>query len=136
MTLTYKDINDRCNESAKELTPALPTANTYDAWEEFHDELEALDVYDAAWQEVDDWDWAIYTHFGMAIVSVIDNQELCDAEAQWLELDGAASIDDSFGVYEFAAKVAYLFLQSKLTETTQSLVDELMELAQDEMSKF
>jgi len=131
--LTYKDICDRCDAAARDLTPEFPTENTYDAWEAFSDELEALDVYEAVWQEVDGWDWCIYTHYGMKIVDVMDNSELCDAEAQWHEMDGPSTIEDSFGVYEFAAKVAYFFLVAKLTETTQSLVDELQEMAQNEM---
>ena len=101
--------------------------------EAFSDALEDLDVSDAVWQEVDGWDWSIYTHYGMKIVNVISSDELSAAEAQWHELDGPNVIDESFGVYEFAAKVAYFFLTAKLTETVQELVDELQELAQNEM---
>lgn len=132
-TLTYKDISDRCNAAARELTPDMPSANTLEAWEAFSDALEDLDVSDAVWQEVDGWDWSIYTHYGMKIVNVISSDELSAAEAQWHELDGPNVIDESFGVYEFAAKVAYFFLTAKLTETVQELVDELQELAQNEM---
>lgn len=130
---TRLTVENRCNTAAVEITPDLPLEGTLDAWQAFLDDLEDFDTYDAAWQEVDCWDWTIYTHYGMKILDVIRNDELCDAEAQWHEMDGPSSIDESFGVYEFASKVAYFFLVRNVTSLTEALLEELKEIAQNEI---
>lgn len=134
--ITYKQIMDRCAEAAREHTPALPTSNTIEAWEEFNDALEALDAYDIAHEEVDGWDWSIYTHYGMKIVDLIPQDDLNDAEAQWHEMDGPSGIDESFGVYEFASKVAYFYLVAQVVQQIEALVEVLQEMAQHEIDNL
>ena len=132
----YKQIQNRCENAARELTPDFPTKSTPETWGDFLDELEGADVAEMVWQEIDSWDWTIYTHYGMKIVDSMYNSELCEAEARWHEMDGPSTIDGSFGVYEFASKVAYYHLETVLTEKLDALIEELKEIANDELDKF
>lgn len=130
--LTYKDIIDRCNRAALEITPALPTEDNLGIWQAFYDDLDALrdESNDLVWEEVDSWDWCIYTHYGMQIVDVISSQELNAAEESFLDCGGLDSLDSSnFGVYEIAHKVAFHALVNLMTEALESVIDDLQELA-------
>lgn len=79
--LTYRQIKQRCVDVAMELAPAFPEKGGFDNWEEHHDELENFDISKAVWQELDCWDWTVYTHYGMQIIDVISSDELNEAEA-------------------------------------------------------
>ncbi len=129
--LTYREIDARCKAAAQELCPELPETGTLEAWESFYDDLDALDV--SAFEEVDGWDWAIYTHYGFAILEAMDSPSIHDAEARWHEFGGLESQDDSFGPYEFAAQVAYHLLVMRVEEELYALAEELKELAQNEI---
>lgn len=132
----YTQIQKRTDNAACELTPNLPTENTVEAWESFLEELEGLDITELVWEEIDHWDWTIYTHYGMKIVDSMCGSELHDAESRWHDLDGPSTIDDSFGVYEFASKVAYYHLETVLTEKLDALIEELKELAEDTLDQL
>lgn len=137
--LTYKTIIDRCNAAALEHIPSLPTENNLGIWEAFYDDLEALrdDVSEIAWQEVDSWDWSIYTHYGLKIVGALNSQELTEAEESFLDCGGLENLDSStFGVYEIAHKVAFHALIAFMTEALESAIDELQELASDKIDQL
>lgn len=131
--LTYRQIKQRCVDTAHELAPGYPESGGYDAWEDHYETLEDFDVSQAVWESLEGWDWTIYTHYGMQIIDVLSSSELNDAEARWHELDGPSTIDDSFGVYEFAAKVAYFALDNMLSEVLSDTIEEMKEVAQMEM---
>ncbi|MAI35070.1 MAG: hypothetical protein CMM07_25810 [Rhodopirellula sp.] len=136
MTLTYKAISERCANAALELTPDFPKTGTLEAWIDFQNECEALDAHVLAWGEVDGWDWSIYTHYGIKIVDLMPQSDLNDAEAQWHDMDGPSCIDESFGVYEFASKVAYFYLVSQVTEHIEALKEELIDMAQGQIDNL
>lgn len=133
MTLTYREISQRCEATARELTPALPETGTLEAWEEFLGELEDFDLFGGVVEEVESWDWAIYTHYGFKVLEAIDNDTMLEAESRWHELGGLESQDDSFGPYEFAAQVAFWALVLMVEEALGDLLEELKELAENEI---
>jgi hypothetical protein len=104
MALTWKQIDDRCEQAAREIAEGCECED---------------DIYDEAWQEVDSWDWIIYTCYGMEIVQLMSNSELSEAEEQWHELRG--EIDESFGIYEFASQLAFFFLVDKVLTRAMEL---------------
>jgi hypothetical protein len=97
MTLTLKQIDERCERAAKDIVESCECED---------------DIYDAVWQDVDSWDWIIYTSYGMEIVRLMSNDELSSAEEQWRELRG--EIDESLGIYEFASQLAFFVLLDKV----------------------
>jgi hypothetical protein len=107
MALTWKQIDERCEQSAKEIVEDCECED---------------DIYDAVWQEIDSWDWIIYTRYGMEIVQLMSNSELSEAEEQWHELRG--EIDESFGIYEFASQLAFFFLVDKVLKRAMELWQE------------
>jgi hypothetical protein len=107
MALTWKKIDDRCEQAAKEIVENCECED---------------DIYDAVWQEIDSWDCIIYNHYGMDIVQLMSNDELSSAEEQWSELRG--EIDESFGIYEFASQLAFFFLVDKVLKRAMELWQE------------
>jgi hypothetical protein len=107
MALTWKQIDERCEQSAKDIVERCECED---------------DIYEAVWQEIDSWDWIIYTRHGMEIVQLMSNDELSSAEEQWRELRG--EIDESFGIYEFASQLAFFFLVDKVLPCAMRLWQE------------
>jgi hypothetical protein len=107
MTLTLKQIDDRCEQAAKDIVESCECED---------------DIYDAVWQEIDSWDWIIYTRYGMEIVQRMSNDELSSAEEQWRELSG--EIDESFGIYKLASQLAFFFLLDKVLPCAMKLWQE------------
>jgi len=136
MALTYREIRQRCETVAQELMPALPKVNTLEAWESFRDKLESFDPYGSALFEVESWDWAIYTHYGIDVLGAIDSSKVARAESHWHEVVGLGNQDESFGSYEFASQVAFFALLQLLEEALYSLIQELQELAESEIENL
>ena len=128
--LTYHEIQDRCENASKELTPALPTENTIEAWEEFLEAIEDTDdhSYELADAEAAGWDWCIYHHYGMEVIKHATNSELAYAEETYNDcIDRDA---DFIGVYETASAVAFHLLSKNIQENISGLCWEMKELAQ------
>jgi hypothetical protein len=107
MALTLKQIDDRCEQAAKDIVESCKCED---------------DIYDAVWQNVDSWDWIIYTRHGMEIVQLMYSDELSQSEDQWRELRG--EIDENFGIYEFASQLAFFFLVDKVLPCAMKLWQE------------
>jgi hypothetical protein len=107
MTLTCKQIDDRCEKSAKEIVERCECED---------------DIYDEVWQDVDSWDWTIFTRYGMEIVQLMSSDELSYAEEKWHDMQG--EIDKSFGIYDFAVQLAFLFLVDKVQTRAMELWQE------------
>ena len=133
-TISWKAIDERCKRAALEMLPDLPTANTLEAWQDFESALESAvdDARDSAWQEVESWDWAIYTWCGMEIIRTLDSSELSDAEQEWADCNSGAPD----GVYEYASQVAFFALVRKLQEAVESAADDLRELAANQVGNL
>lgn len=131
--LTYLEIETRCKDAAKELAPDFPTTNTVEAWESFASELEDFDTY-AVHEEVENWDWSIYTHFGWKILHLVEQSKINEAESQWLEYNHGIEVQDleggGFDIWSLQSSIAYFVLVSWVEEELQSLIIELQDLAE------
>ena len=131
--LTYSEIETRCKDAAKELAPDFPTTNTVEAWEAFASELEDFDTC-AVHEEVGDWDWTIYTHFGWKILHLVGQSKIDDAESQWCEYNHGIEVQDleggCFDIWSIQSALAYFVLVAWVEEELQSLITELQDLAE------
>jgi hypothetical protein len=136
--MTYMAIVERCKTSANEMLPDLPTKNTLEAWESYRDELESLrdEFSDVVWQEVDSWDWSIYTHYGLKILEALPYSDVCDAESLFFDTCSDLDSETLGGVYEFASKVAYFALCNMLQEYLETAIDECTELAESHIENL
>lgn len=131
-TLTYTMITERAKEAAQELTPDLPTKNTLEAWEEFLSELEDFD-HSLINEEVENWDWSIYTHFGGKILHVRPQSEINEAEEQFLEYNHGMEVQElcgGFDIWSVQSQIAYHLLINLVTEEVNGLISELTDLAE------
>jgi hypothetical protein len=129
---TYNDVQKRAKESARDLLPELPSVNTFEAWQDFQNQIEDFDIADAAHTEADSWDTVIYHYKAMTLCSDVPTSVLHEAESQWEDCgDGKTA-----GLYELASTLAYWIVYAELIDAMQELQSELIDLAQNEMDKF
>ena len=137
-TLTYTMITERAKEAAQELTPDLPTTNTLDAWEEFISELEDFDQ-SLVHEEVENWDWSIYTHYGWKILQLMTPTQVNEAEEQFLEYNHGVEAQDlcgGFDIWTIQSMIAYHLLVNLVTEEVNDLITELTDLAETTISNL
>ena len=135
-TLTYREIETRCKDAAKELAPAMPSTNTLEAWESFLEELESFDVYEGINEYVESWDWSIYTHFGWKILHCVPQSMIDDAESTFLEYNHGIEVQElagGFDIWSLQSSIAYFVLIQWVQEELSGLIQELIELAQNEI---
>jgi hypothetical protein len=129
---TYNDVQKRAKESARDLLPELPSVNTFEAWQDFQNQVEDFDISDAAHMEADSWDTVIYHYKAMTLCSDVPTSVLHEAESQWEDCsDGTTA-----GLYELASALAYWIIYAELIEAMQELQSELIDLAQNQMDQF
>lgn len=142
MTITYKQIRDRIESSAKEIVGEIdfPKESTIDAWEEYQSELEDLrdsESYDKAHEYVDSWDWCIYTYKGFQVYDALSLSERNDAEQAFEDAGGYyQAIDQQMGPYEMGCAMASYWLVQALVEEIQSQCDDLLELVENKLNSF
>ena len=138
-TLTYKDIRDRCQSIAMELTPDLPTTNSVDAWESFIKQLDDLrdDSYSQVLESVESTDWAIYTHYGWKILHAVPQDVINEAETQYLDYNSGLAIEDTcggcFDIWSLQSAIAFHALVAMVQEALESTIEELQDLAQTQL---
>lgn len=136
--MLYTDIVERCKTSAIEILPDMPKESTLEAWESYRDALEALrdESFDIVYQEVDSWDWTIYTHYGIKILEALPYEDVCTAEESFFDCHYDLDSETLGGVYEFASKVACFALCNMLTETLESSIHSSIELAESQIENM
>lgn len=136
--MIYNDITTRAKQSALDILPDLPKENTLESWESFQDALESMrdDSHDLAWQEVDSWDWSIYTHYGIKVLDCLPLEELNQAESEFFDLWGGESIDTLTSVWDMASRVAFLALVNAMCEALETAIDELSDLAETQIENL
>ena len=110
----------------------MPTVNTYEAWEAYIEALEEFDVSDAAYQEADSWDTVIYYGKAMDLCTACPSSVLHEAESQWDDCNS----DKPAGLYEMACHIACWIVYNEISEAIESLRDELIELAQNQIENL
>jgi len=135
ITITYKAIQDRALEDAKERMPEFPTENTVDAWDRFISELDDLDAHEIA-HESCEWGWVIYYARALELCQAVPSSVLHDAESQWHDMCGPDGIDDSFGLYEMACQLAAIIVIDEIAQAVDTVRDELLELANNQLENL
>lgn len=134
--ITYKTILNRCKSDVLEYIPDMPTDGSLNSWESYLDELEAWrddSLYENASESVDSWDWSIYTHFGFTILQTLPSDVERDAEQSFMDVWGSEPIDTLNDPYDMASRIAYFALVNIWQEVAQEYVEELIELASNQI---
>jgi len=137
--LTYKTILDRCKSDVLEYIPALPMDGSLNSWETYLDQLESWrddSLYEHASESVESWDWSIYTHYGFEILDALPSDEMRQAESSFFEVWGHEPIETLNDPYDMASRIAYFALLNIWQEVAQECVEELIELAQNQIENM
>ena len=136
--LTYKTILNRCKNDALEYVPDLPKENTIYAWESYVDSLESFrdEIYEHASQSVESWDWSIYTHYGFKILDTLPLDVCQQAESSFFDVWGSEPIDTLNDPWDMASHIAYFALVNTWQECAQECVEELLELANNQLENI
>ena len=137
-TVPYIAIIERCKVDAMEYLPDLPKENTVEAWESFLDELETIrdDSYYHAGECVQQWDWAIYTHYGWKILFALPSDIERQAESEFFDVWGQVTIYSLNGWWEMASMIACFALEIIFRETLEEMAQELIELAESQLENM
>ena len=137
--LTYREIETRCKDAAKELAPDMPTTNTVEAWESFLSDLEDFDAYQVH-EYVESWDWSIYTNFGWKILHCVPQSMIDDAESTFLDLNHGIEVQDlnggCFDIWSLQSSIAYFVLVNMVQDELNGLIQELIELAETQIGNM
>jgi hypothetical protein len=135
--LTYKTIIERCKADVLEYLPDLPKEDTLQAWSLFLVDLWRYDsLYEHASESVESWDWSIYTHYGFEILDALPSDEMRQAESSFFEVWGHEPIETLNDPYDMASRIAYFALVNIWQEVAQECVEELIELAQNQIENM
>ena len=134
--ITYKTITERCARAALDHLPAMPKSNFLDWWQAYESELEDFDAYDAAHEELDSWDWTIYTHYGVTILETLPSDIVNQAESEFFELWGSEPIDTLQSHYDMASRIAYCALKIVLCDEMENLRNQLNEVCQAQLENL
>lgn len=138
--ITYRAIRERIESSAKDIIESqcnFPTESSQ--WEAYQSELETLmeEAHDNAQEEVDSWDWVIYTYKGFQVFDALNGQEQAQAEFLFADCDGYQTATDlKHGPYEMGCTMAYLWLAQELASEIQSQCDELIDICQTNLDNM
>ena len=137
-TIKYRDIVERCKSDIKEILPDLPKENSCDAWESFRDDLETIreDSHCHASEVVEHWDWAIYTQYGIKILYGLPLEIERQAESEFFGCMGVEPIDSLNDAFDMASRIAYFALEIVFRETLEEMVQELIELAENQLENM
>lgn len=137
-TVKYMDIVTRCKSGISEIMPSLPKTNTADAWQEFIDEVESIEgeSYQHASESVQHWEWSIYTHYGIKILYSLPLEIERQAESEFFDCWGSEPIDSLSDAFDMASRIALFALEIIYRETLDEVVQELKELAENQIENL
>lgn len=133
MNISYAAIHKRAQNCALEYMPEMPKQNTFEAWESFQQDVEALDAYEIA-HESADWDWVIYYHRALELCQAVPSGILHEAESEYNDCGGFGDID--IGLYELATHLAHLIVSRAIREAVEDAKEEMIDLAETQMESF
>lgn len=140
--ITYRAIRERIETTAKEIVAGatrFPTESTFDLWESYQYEIENLmdESHDHAHEEIDSWDWAIYTYMGFQVYDALSGSEQTEAESLFEECEGyQTAADMEQGPYEIGCAMAFHWLVQELASEIQSQCEELIDLCQNQLDNM
>lgn len=109
----------------------------YEQWESYQSELESLseESYDKAHEEVDSWDWAIYTYQGFQVYDALSGSEQTEAENAYWDVNSGHNMQDTTP-YEMGCAMAYLWLAQELANEIERQCEELIDLCQTNLDNM
>jgi hypothetical protein len=114
--------------------PELPTENTLVAWESFQQDVESLDAMEIA-HESCEWDWVIYYNRAMELCQAVPSAVLHEAESEFDDMGGTENMT-SVGLYEIAFRLAAIIVTREVAEAVETVKDELIDMAENQMGQF
>ena len=133
--ITYATVIKRIESSAKEIIEAqapFPKESSLEVWQEYSDNLESCleEARDHAWEEVENWDWMIYTYQGFQVYDCLWGEDQAQAEQEFWECnEGIKDVSP----YYLGAGIAFFALVSMLSQEIERQCEEMQELAQDKI---
>ena len=142
-TISYLEIRKRAQNCALEYMPEMPKANTFESWESFQQDVEALDSYDIA-HESSEWDWVIYYHRALELCQAVPSGILHEAERDVFDNGGIEALQgygcnrdsDNFGLYEMANLIASQIVIREIVEAVEGAKAELIDMAETQKESF
>lgn len=133
--ITCAKVDERIKSAAKEIVEAnapFPRESSLETWQEYSDNLGSCieEARDHAWQEVDSWDWAIYTYQGFQVYDCLWSEDQTQAEDEYWEYNETVN---GLTPYELGAGIAFFALVNMLAQEIEKQCEELQELAQDKI---
>lgn len=133
--ITCAKVDERINSAAKEIVEAnapFPRESSLETWQEYSDNLESClnGARDYAWEEVDSWDWMIYTYQGFQVYDCLWSEDKAQAEEEYWDCNETAN---GLTPYELGAGIAFFALVNMLSQEIEKQCEELQELAQDKI---
>ena len=133
----YRDIVERCKGDIAEILPAMPKENTCEAWERFLADLEEIREDSHCYAgDVDAWDWAIYTHYGIKILYGLPMEIEQQAESDFFDCMGSQPIDSLNDAFDMASRIAYYALWIIFRDTLEEMAQELIDLAETQLENM
>lgn len=137
-TVKYYEIVERCKGDCLELLPDLPKENTLEAWESFLDAVELVreDLHCHASEIAQNWDWSIYTHFGVKILYGLPMEIERQAEEEFFECWGHEPINSLIDSFDMASRIAGFALEITFREVFEGMAQDLEELATNQIENM
>lgn len=136
MEITYFNLMKRANESALGYMPAMPAQNTVEAWQAYADEIEALDISDAAHTEADSWDWVIYNGQALQLCCAVPSSVLDQAEDMARDCSDISYLFNHSGLYGIASTCAYWIVYEAVSVQLNEVCQELLDLAYSQIENL
>lgn len=136
--ITYAAIIKRIESSAKEIIEAQAPflkEDTIESWEASLKALEACfdNSRDMAWEEIDSWDWVIYTYQGFLVYDCLPDDLQTQCEEEYWERNDFVKGESP---YDIGAEMAFFALVSLLTQEIERQCEDILELAQNKMENL
>ena len=136
MDINYRNLEARAKDAALEYMPAMPKQNTLEAWQEYVNELEAVDSYECAHESADSWDWVIYYEMALQLCCVLPSSIVGQAEQMAQEYGGIKQAFEHGGLAGVACLVAYWVCHEAVQCAVEAARDELLELAEGQIENL
>jgi hypothetical protein len=136
MDINYRNLQARAKSEALEYMPATPQLNTLEAWQEYIDQLEAIESYDLAHESADSWDWVIYYGMALQVCSVMPSSVVSRAEEMVSDCGGVEDAFERGGIAGVACAVAHWVCFDAIQCAIETAQEELLEMAQAQMQNL
>jgi hypothetical protein len=136
MDINYRNLKARAKDAALEYIPAMPKQDTLEAWQDYVNELEAIEPSECAHLEADSWDWVIYNGQALQLCSVLPSSMISQAENMAQECGGVQDAFESGGIAGVACLVAYWVCFDEIQCAIEAAREELLEMADAQMQNL